>query len=41
MLTADVQDQVREECVELGAAAVMNKPFSPEDMLKTLSIVVL
>ena len=40
VLTADVQDQVREECLELGAAAVLHKPFSSEDLLKILNIAI-
>ena len=32
VLTADIQDVVREECLELGAAAFINKPMMKREM---------
>lgn len=33
MLTSDVQDSTRDECLELGAKAFVNKPVKGEDLL--------
>ena len=33
VVTADVQNSTREECLRRGAAAVVNKPFAPEALL--------
>lgn len=30
VLTADIQEETRKQCSELGAAGFLNKPFSPE-----------
>ncbi len=37
VMTADIQDVVREECLELGAVAVLHKPPKKEDLTETLS----
>ena len=36
VLTADIQAQVKEECMALGAAAVIHKPLSTQEMSKKL-----
>ncbi|MCK4305576.1 MAG: response regulator [Candidatus Eisenbacteria sp.] len=33
VLTSDVQDTTREECIERGAAEVMNKPYNEDRLL--------
>jgi twitching motility two-component system response regulator PilH len=33
MLTSDVQDSTRDECMKLGARAFVNKPVKSEDLL--------
>lgn len=30
VLTADIQDETRKQCSDLGAVGFLNKPFSPE-----------
>jgi len=32
VLTADIQEIVRKECLELGANAFVNKPFNPDEL---------
>lgn len=36
VLTADIQDQVKDECYELGAVGFLNKPASEEDIIETI-----
>ena len=36
VLTADIQDPVREECLSLGAFAFLNKPFKDEELRETV-----
>lgn len=36
VLTADIQEHVRQECLELGARAVLHKPANPDLLLRTL-----
>lgn len=36
VLTADIQEQVREECFELGAQAFLNKPSTETDILEAV-----
>jgi len=36
VLTADIQDEVREECFELGARGFVNKPFSESELCETI-----
>ena len=38
ILTADIQDVVREECLELGAVAFLNKPPLNEEILGAINI---
>lgn len=40
ILTADIQDVVREECLELGAVAFLNKPPSNEEILDAINIAI-
>lgn len=37
VLTADIQEPVKQECLDLGAKAFLNKPFNSEILLTTLS----
>lgn len=37
VVTADIQDQVKEECFSLGATDFLNKPVSSESILKSIS----
>ncbi len=32
VITADIQEATRKECLELGAAAFLNKPFKPDQL---------
>lgn len=36
VVTADIQDTSRQQCLELGAFAVVNKPPKPNEFLKVL-----
>jgi CheY-like chemotaxis protein len=36
ILTADIQDPVREQCLSLGARAFLNKPLKKEELLDAL-----
>ncbi len=36
IITADIQDSVRDECLELGAFSVINKPLLFESLLNTV-----
>ncbi len=36
ILTADIQDETRMECEELGAVAFLKKPFKPNELEKVL-----
>lgn len=36
VLTADIQEQVKEECFELGAKAFLNKPATEIEILETV-----
>ncbi|OEU67750.1 MAG: hypothetical protein BA863_12825 [Desulfovibrio sp. S3730MH75] len=36
VLTADIQEIVRKECLELGATAFINKPMIGPELLKTI-----
>lgn len=36
VLTADIQDAVRNECLELGAVSFLSKPFVPEQLIATV-----
>lgn len=40
ILTADIQDVVREECLELGAVAFLNKPILNEEMIGAINIAI-
>ncbi len=40
ILTADIQDVVREECLELGAVAFLNKPPLNEEILGAINIAI-
>jgi CheY-like chemotaxis protein len=35
--TSDIQDQTRQECLDLGAVAFLNKPSRTEDLLAAIS----
>jgi twitching motility two-component system response regulator PilH len=37
VVTADIQDEVRRECLDLGAHAVMNKPVRAEELLAAVA----
>ena len=37
VVTADIQDATKKQCVELGARAFVNKPFRPEDLQNVIS----
>ena len=37
ILTSDIQDSVRQQCMDLGAGAFLNKPPRAEELLKTIS----
>jgi len=37
MLTSDVQESTREECLSLGARAFVNKPVRAEEILKVIA----
>ena len=37
VLTADIQEETRKQCRDLGAAGFLNKPFSPETFQTLLS----
>lgn len=37
VLTADIQEETRKECGELGAAAFLKKPFKPHELEKVLA----
>lgn len=37
MLTSDVQDSTRNECLSLGAQAFLNKPVKSEDLLPVIN----
>jgi CheY-like chemotaxis protein len=37
MLTSDVQDTTRDECLSLGAQAFVNKPVKSEDLMSVIS----
>ncbi|RMF01175.1 MAG: response regulator, partial [Chloroflexi bacterium] len=39
VLTADIQDVVRDECLELGAAYVLHKPPRHDELLQALSAI--
>ena len=39
VLTADIQQRVQEQCLELGAARVLHKPVRPELLTETLAAV--
>lgn len=36
MITADIQDTTRRQCMDLGAFAVLNKPLQADDLQRTL-----
>ncbi len=36
IITANIQESVRRRCLELGAAAVVNKPVSQEELLPAI-----
>lgn len=36
VLTADIQESTRQECLELGAFTVLNKPPKPDELRHTL-----
>ena len=40
ILTADIQDVVRKECLELGAVAFLNKPPLNEEILGAINIAI-
>lgn len=40
VVTADVQDEVHKECLELGAAAFLNKPVAEDVLLETLKKII-
>jgi CheY-like chemotaxis protein len=35
VLTADIQEEVREECLDLGASEFINKPFKENKLIET------
>jgi len=37
VVTADIQHQVREQCLALGARAVLHKPVDPETLRQTVT----
>jgi twitching motility two-component system response regulator PilH len=39
MLTSDVQNTTREECLSLGAQAFLNKPLKVEELLNIISTI--
>lgn len=39
ILTADIQDPVREHCLSLGAKAFLNKPFKKEELIGALKTI--
>ena len=36
VVTADIQDQVRQQCLDLGARAVLYKPVDPEGLCRQI-----
>jgi twitching motility two-component system response regulator PilH len=40
VLTADIQESTREQCLELGAVAVLTKPFSNNELREIIGQVV-
>jgi len=40
ILTADIQDSVKEECLQWGAAAFLNKPPKEEQVLSALNHII-
>ena len=40
MLTSDVQDSTREECISLGARAFLNKPVKSEELLPVITALI-
>jgi CheY-like chemotaxis protein len=39
ILTADIQDPVREQCLNLGARAFLNKPLKKEELIDALKTI--
>lgn len=37
VLTADIQEEVKKECLDLGAVAFLNKPFVTAELIKLLN----
>lgn len=37
VITADIQQSTRQQCLELGAIAVINKPSQPPELLQALN----
>lgn len=37
VITADIQDPVKQECLSLGVKAFINKPFKHEELLKIIT----
>lgn len=37
VMTADIQHQVREQCLALGARSVLHKPVDPETLRQTVT----
>jgi len=40
MLTSDVQDSTRDECLSLGARAFLNKPVKSEELLPVINSII-
>jgi twitching motility two-component system response regulator PilH len=40
ILTADIQESVREKCLALGVAGFLNKPLKPTELLNTIQNVI-
>jgi CheY-like chemotaxis protein len=36
ILSADIQEEVKQECLELGAVGYLNKPFKAQDLIDTI-----
>lgn len=37
VITANIQDDTRKLCADLGAAAFLNKPFKPDELVQALT----
>lgn len=38
VITADIQEETKKECLELGAAAFLNKPFQADELKEAIQL---